>query len=159
MAECAAMKAHLGAIAFFALTAIAMTWPLAANLPLAAAHPGDPYITSWMLDWAFYALTHHPSQLFHANIFHPLPYTFAFSENLLGIVLVLSPLLAMKVPLLLLHNIAILFGFASAGYAAALLGRYLTGSMMAGIVGGFFFAFVPWRFTHLTHLQHLWTLW
>ena len=159
MAECDAMKAHLGAIAFFALAAIVMTWPLAANLPLAAAHPGDPSITSWMLDWAFYALTHHPSRLFHANIFHPLPYAFAFSENLLGIAFVLSPLLAMKVPQLLLHNIAILLGFASAGYAAALLGRYLTGSMMAGIVGGFFFAFVPWRFTHLTHLQHLWTLW
>jgi hypothetical protein len=159
MAEYAAMKAHLGAIAFFALAATVMTWPLAANLPLAAAHPGDPYITSWMLDWAFYALTNDPARLFHANIFHPLPYTFAFSENLLGIVLVLSPLLAMKVPLLLLHNIAILLGFASAGYAAALLGRYLTGSMTAGIVGGFFFAFVPWRFTHLTHLQHLWTLW
>jgi multisubunit Na+/H+ antiporter MnhF subunit len=153
------MRAHLGAIAFFALAAIVMTWPLAANLPLAAAHPGDPYITSWMLDWGFHSLTHQPSRLFHANIFHPLPYTFAFSENLLGIVFVLSPLLAMKVPPLLLHNIAILFGFASAGYAAALLGRYLTGSIMAGIAGGFFFAFVPWRFTHLTHLQHLWTLW
>ena len=159
MAECAAMKWHVGAIAFFALAAIVMTWPLAANLPLAAAHPGDPYITSWMLDWAFHALTSHPSRLFHANIFHPLPYTFAFSENLLGIVIVLAPLLAMKVPLLLLHNIAILLGFASAGYAAALLGRYVTGSMTAGVVGGFFFAFVPWRFTHLTHLQHLWTLW
>lgn len=153
------MKAHLGAIAFFALAAIVMTWPLAANLPLAAAHPGDPYITSWMLDWAFHALTQQPSRLFHANIFHPLPYTFAFSENLLGIVLALSPLLAMNVPPLLLHNIAILLGFATAGYAAALLGRHLTGSMTAGVAGGFFFAFVPWRFTHLTHLQHLWTLW
>ena len=154
---------YIGAIAFFALAAIVMTWPLAANLPLAAAHPGDPYITSWMLDWAFHALTkqllQEPSRFFHANIFHPLPYTFAFSENLLGMVIVLAPLLAMKVPLLLLHNIAILFGFASAGYAAALLGRYVTGSMTAGIVSGFFFAFVPWRFTHLTHLQHLWTLW
>lgn len=152
-------KAHFGAIAFFVLAAIAMTWPLAANLPRAVAHPGDPAITAWMLDWAFHAITHHPSRLFHANIFHPLPYTFAFSENLLGIVLVLSPLLAMNVPLLVVHNIAILIGFASAGYAASLLGRYLTGSMLAGVVGGFFFAFVPWRFTHLTHLQHLWTLW
>jgi hypothetical protein len=130
------MKAHAGAIVFFVLAAIVMTWPLAANLPLAAAHPGDPYITAWMLDWAFYALTHHPARLFHANIFHPLPLTFAFSENLLGIALVLAPLLALKVPLLLLHNLAILFGFASAGYAAALLGRYVTGSMTAGIAGG-----------------------
>lgn len=153
------MRKHLAAIAFFAVAAIVMTWPLAANLPLAAAHPGDPAITAWMLDWAFYALTHHPTRLFHANIFHPLPYSFAFSENLLGIVLVLSPLLAMKLPLLVVHNLAILLGFAGAGYGAALLGRHVTGSMAAGVVGGFFFAFVPWRFTHLTHLQHLWTVW
>lgn len=153
------MRRHLAAIAFFAIAAIVMTWPLAANLPLAAAHPGDPAITAWMLDWAFYALTHHPTRLFHANIFYPLPYSFAFSENLLGIVLVLSPLLAMKLPLLVVHNLAILLGFAGAGYGAALLGRHLTGSMLAGVVGGIFFAFVPWRFTHLTHLQHLWTIW
>jgi hypothetical protein len=153
------VRRHLAAIAFFAVAAIVMTWPLAANLPLAAAHPGDPSITAWMLDWAFYALTHHPTRLFHANIFHPLPYSFAFSENLLGIVLVLAPLLAMKLPLLVIHNLAILLGFAGAGYGAALLGRHITGSMLAGVVGGFFFAFVPWRFTHLTHLQHLWTVW
>jgi hypothetical protein len=153
------VRRHLAAIAFFAVAAIVMTWPLAANLPLAAAHPGDPSITAWMLDWAFYALTHHPTRLFHANIFHPLPYSFAFSENLLGIVLVLAPLLAMKLPLLVIHNLAILLGFAGAGYGAALLGRHITGSMLAGVVGGFFFAFVPWRFTHLTHLQHLWTIW
>jgi hypothetical protein len=152
-------KAHFGAIAFFILAAIVMTWPLAANLPLAAAHPGDPAITAWMLDWAFYAITHHPSQLFHAPLFHPLPHTFAFSENILGIMIIVAPLLAMQIPLMLVHNIAILLGFASAGYAAALLGRHLTGSMLAGVAGGFFFAFVPWRFTHLTHLQHLWTLW
>ncbi|HEX6158999.1 MAG TPA: hypothetical protein VF111_02465 [Thermoanaerobaculia bacterium] len=35
----------------------------------------------------------------------------------------------------------------------------LTGSWTAGIAAGIFFAFVPWRFTHLTHLQHEWTLW
>jgi len=150
---------HAGAIVFFLVAAIAMTWPLAWNLSTAAAHPGDPYLTSWILDWGYYALTHDPSQLFHANIFHPLRYTFAFSENTLGILLVLFPLFIAKVPLMTIHNIAILAGFASAGYAAALLGRYLTGSMAAAVIGGIFFAFVPWRFSHLTHLQHEWTLW
>lgn len=150
---------HLALLAFFALAAVLMTWPLAPNLRVAMAHPADPAITSWILDWGYHALTHDPARLFHANIFHPLRYTFAFSENMLGVLLVLFPLFAAKVPLLMLHNLAILAGFATAGYAAALLGRHVTGSTAAGIAGGVFFAFVPWRFTHLTHLQHLWTLW
>jgi len=150
---------HAGLLLFFTVAAVAMTWPLAPNLHLALAHPGDPLITSWILDWDFYALTHDPSRLFHANVFHPLRYTLAFTENMLGVMLVLLPLFLAKVPLLALHNVAILAGFALAGYAAALLGRHVTGSTLAGVAAGIFFAFVPWRFTHLTHLQHLWTLW
>jgi hypothetical protein len=150
---------HVAAIAFFLVTAIVMTWPLAPNASLAMAHPGDPAITSWILDWGWYALTHQPARLFHANIFHPLPWTFALSENMLGVVVMLFPLFAANVPPLLLHNIAILLAFATAGYGATLLGRHVTGSLAAGIAGGVFFAYVPWRFTHLTHLQHLWTVW
>lgn len=150
---------HAILLSFFTAAAVAMTWPLAPNLQLALAHPGDPLITSWILDWDFYALTHAPWRLFHANVFHPLRYTLAFTENMLGVMLALLPLFLAKVPLLALHNIAILAGFALAGYAAALLARHVTGSMLAGIAAGIFFAFVPWRFTHLTHLQHLWTLW
>ena len=150
---------HAGLLLFFAIAAVAMTWPLAPNLQLALAHPGDPLITSWILDWDYHALTHAPSQLFHANVFHPLRYTLAFTENMLGVMLVLLPLFVAHVPMLALHNIAILAGFALAGYAAALLGRHITGSTLAGVAAGIFFAFVPWRFTHLTHLQHLWTLW
>ena len=146
-------------LGFFASAAVVMTWPLALNLRTAAAHPADPYITSWILDWGYYALTHQPLRWFDANIFHPLRYTFAFSENMLGVVVVMVPLFIARVPLLLLHNIAILAAFATAGYSAALLGRHVTGSTAAGIAGGIFFAFVPWRFTHLTHLQHLWTMW
>lgn len=136
-----------------------MTWPLAANLRIAAAHPADPYITAWIVDRVFHALTHQPARLFHAPIFHPLQYAFAFSENMIGVAALLAPLLAAKLPLLLVHNLAILLAFTTAGYGAALLGRHITGSTAAGIAGGVFFAFVPWRFTHLTHLQHLWTVW
>lgn len=150
---------HAALLGFFAVAAVVMTWPLAPNLSLALAHPGDPFITSWVLDWDFYALTHDPARLFHANIFHPLRYTLAFTENTLGIALAMLPLFLANVPLLAIHNVAILAGFALAGYGAALLGRHVTGSTLAGVVAGIFFAFVPWRFTHLTHLQHQWTLW
>ncbi|HVE72112.1 MAG TPA: hypothetical protein VNI54_12150 [Thermoanaerobaculia bacterium] len=150
---------HLGILAFFMAAAVAMTWPLAPNLDVAVAHPGDPFINAWILDWEWYALTHGGAALFQGNIFHPLPYTIAFSENLLGILLVLVPLFVAKAPILVIYNVAVLLGYALSGYAMALLGRALTGSTWAGIAAGVFFTFVPWRFSHLTHLQHLWTLW
>jgi hypothetical protein len=153
------LATHAAVLAFFAAAAVAMTWPLAPNLGVAVAHPGDPFINSWILDWEWYALTHAGAQLFHGNIFYPLPYTIAFSENMLGILAAMVPLFLAGAPSLVIYNIAVLAGYALSGYAMALLGRHLTGSVWAGIVAGVFFAFVPWRFSHLTHLQHLWTLW
>ena len=153
------LKRHLALLALFAALAIVMTWPLLPNLRYAVPHPGDPYIMTWVLDWDVWSFAHRPLGLFQANVFHPLPYTLAFTENVVGIALVLLPLFALGLAPLTIYNLATLLGFALSGYAAALLGRHVTGSMLAGIAGGIFFAFVPWRFTHLTHLQHLWTLW
>jgi hypothetical protein len=153
------LAVHAALLAFFAAASIAMTWPLAPNLSLAVAHPGDPFINAWILDWEWYALTHRGAALFHGNIFYPLPYTIAFSENILGIFMAMLPLFLAGAPILVIYNVAVLAGYALSGYAMALLGRHLTGSVWAGIVAGVFFAFVPWRFSHLTHLQHLWTLW
>ncbi|HEX8171054.1 MAG TPA: hypothetical protein VF824_10995 [Thermoanaerobaculia bacterium] len=153
------VKVHAALLALFAAASIAMTWPLAPNLALAVAHPGDPFIIGWVMDWEFHALTHDPARLFHGNIFHPLPWTIAFSENVLGIVLAMLPLLIAHVPVVMLCNVVVLAGFALAGYGAALLGREISGSTWGGIAAGVFFAFVPWRFTHLTHIHHLWTVW
>lgn len=150
---------HAALLAFFTAAAVAMTWPLAPNLAVAVAHPGDPFINAWILDWEFYALTHRGAALFHGNIFHPLPYTLAFSENILGIFVAMLPLFLAGAPILVIYNVAVLAGYALSGYAMALLGRHLTGCTAAGVVAGIFFTFVPWRFSHLTHLQHLWTLW
>lgn len=154
-----AVRTHAAVLAFFVIASIAMTWPLAPNLHLAVAHPGDPFINAWILDWEWHALTHAGAALFHGNIFHPLPYTIAFSENILGILVAMLPLFLAGAPILVIYNVAVLAGYALSGYAMAVLGRHLTGSAWAGIAAGVFFTFVPWRFSHLTHLQHLWTLW
>lgn len=148
-----------GAVTLFALLTVVMTWPLAANFTTALAHPEDPSIVAWILDWDFYALWNNPARLFHANIFHPHPYALAFTENLLGIALVLFPLhLAGASPIVIL-NAAMLLAFTLSGYGAYVLGRLVTGSAGAALCGGIYFAFFSFRFTHLTHLQHLWALW
>ncbi|HKR62523.1 MAG TPA: hypothetical protein VJZ00_02225, partial [Thermoanaerobaculia bacterium] len=152
-------RQHSAAAAIFAALSAAMTWPLAPNLARAVSDPGDPFINIWILDWDWWATLHQPLALFHANAFHPARYSLAFSENLYGVALLLFPLRAFGVSAIAAYNIAMLAGFAFSGFAAYLLGRRLTGSFVAGIAAGVFYAFVPFRFVHIAHVQHVWGGW
>ena len=148
-----------GAALLFLALSILMTWPLARLLPVAASDPGDPYLNAWILDWDHHATFHQPLSLFDANAFHPARFALAFSENLYGVALVLMPFRFAGVGALAAYNIGILLGFAFSGFGAYVLGRKLTGSAMAGIAAGIFYAYVPFRFTQLSHIQHVWGGW
>lgn len=145
-------------VLLFAALAVAMTWPLAPNLTRAVSDPGDPYFTTWVLDWDYYATVHH-RPLFDANIFYPAGSTLAFSEHMAGIALLLFPLFAAGLDPLTIHNLAMLLGFAGCGYAMYLLARRATGSAAGGILGGIAYAFVGFRFHHLPHLHFVWSMW
>lgn len=146
------------AVLFIALAAV-MTWPLAYNIGRAVAWPGDPFINIWILDWDWYATFHQPLSLFQANAFHPHQLSLAYSENLYGVALLLFPLRAVGVSAIAAYNIAMLAGYAFCGFAAYLLGRYVSGSAWGGIAAGVFYAFLPFRFTHASHVQHVWGGW
>lgn len=142
---------------FFVALAGAATWPLARELTRAVANPGDPYLNAWILDWVQSEILRHPLQLFHANIFHPNPWTLAFSENLIGLAILLAPFRLIGLEPLTIHNLGILLGFAFSGWAAYFLGRVTTGSAAAGLAAGIFATLVPARFTQISHIQHVWT--
>jgi hypothetical protein len=148
-----------GVLALFALLAVVMTWPLLPNLGRASADPEDPYLNTFILHWDYVATFTSPLSLFHAPIFHPAKYALAFSENMWGIFLLLFPLYAAGMPPLAVYNVALLAGFALSGWGAYLLCRSMTAATWPSVVGGFFFAFLPYRFTHLTHVQHVWAVW
>jgi hypothetical protein len=150
---------ELATALFFVLLAVVMTWPLAANLRSAVTDPGDPFINVWILDWDWWATLHAPLRLFDANIFFPARDTLAFSEHLYGLAMLLFPLRAVGMAPLTAFNVGMLLGFAFSGYAACRLGRSVTGSTAGGIAAGIFFAFMPFRFTHLPHLQHVMSGW
>ncbi|HVE71678.1 MAG TPA: hypothetical protein VNI54_09945 [Thermoanaerobaculia bacterium] len=152
-------RQYAGAAILFVLLAIAFTWPLAPNLDRAVADPGDPLINTWILDWDWWATLHQPLSLFHANAFHPAKYSLAFSENLYGLAVLLFPLRALGVGPVAAYNVAMIAGFAFCGFAAFLLGFRLTRSFAAGLAAGIFYAFVPFRFVHLSHVQHVWGGW
>ena len=144
---------------FFLALAIAMTWPLARQLPTALADLGDPFVNTWILDWVCHALTHAPLDLYSAPIYYPGRFALAHSENLIGVALLVLPFHLAGVSPIAIHNIAMLLGFALSGYGMFVLARLITGSTAAALIAGVIFAFVPFKFDHLSHLQLVWSGW
>ena len=153
------MLRHLAAFAFYAVLAAAITWPLATQLSSSAPDLGDPLLIAWMLDWGGHALTHAPLRLFHAPIYHPAPYAFAFSENMLGIALFVLPLQVAGFPAMSLYNAALLLGLAFSGYGAFVLARVVTGNTTAALIAGVIHGFASFTIGHVQHLQIVWSGW
>jgi len=140
-------------LAFYLLLAIALTWPLAIQLDTAVSDHGDPLLNAWIVDWNCHALTHAPLHLFDAPIFHPAKFPLAFSEHMTGIALLVLPFHLAGLGAITVYNIAMLLSFALAGYGAFVLARVVTGDTIASLIAGVFFAFVSFKFDHLSHLQ------
>lgn len=141
---------------FFAVAAVVMTWPLAADLHRNVSDPGDPYLTAWILRWDWTQLVRDPLHLFDANIFYPERLTLAFSENLFGPAVFGFPLDAAGLPPVFVYNVLFLLGMAASGFGAWALAREMTGDGAAAVVAGIFYAFVPFRFSQLPHFQMQW---
>ena len=145
-------------LSFCAFTAV-LSWPYVNYLRDAVADPGDPYLVAWILWWDYHQTFTDPIHLFHANVFYPLRYTLAFSENCYGLALLFFPLFALGFRPLTIHAVAMFLGFALCGYGAFRLARTLTGSEAVAWITGIVFAFVPYRFHLLSHLPYFFSPW
>src|SRR5262249_51633132 len=135
-------------IAVSGAIAVLGTWPMAAHLHTHVVDPGtdplaafwsklaDVHLTVWILAWDVHALMTAPVALFDANIFHPAPRTLALSENLLGALPVYLPLALVWRDPVLAHQGTLLFTFAAAFLAMALLVHDCTGSWPAAVPAG-----------------------
>ena len=133
-----------------------MTWPLASSLgTLGRTQKSDARYGAWNVAWVARSLTTEPSDLYHANIFHPHKFTLAYSEaNIVaGVVAIPAWLLTRNAQAT--YNTVVLFSFATSLIAAWLLVRYLTGDGWASAAAASMFAFCPYLFSHLTHIQLL----
>jgi hypothetical protein len=145
-------------LAFCGFTSL-LTWPYVTRLRDVVVDTGDPYLMTWILWWDYHQTFTDPLHLFHANVFYPLKYTLAFSENSYGIAVLFFPLYALGLTPLTVHAIAMFFGFALCGYGAFRLGRTLTGLTEVGWVAGIVFAFVPYRFNQMSQVVYLFSPW
>ena len=153
------VRREAAAGAFFLLLAVAFTWPLALHLDTAVPDLGDPLLNAWIIDWVCHALTHAPLGLFDAPMYYPATFPLAFSENMVGIALVVLPFHLAGLSALTVYNIALILGFALSGYGAWVLARFVSGCTAGAIVAGIFFAFTTFKLAHIQHVQIVWGGW
>ena len=146
---------HAGTFAWFGLVAVYATWPLAAHGGTKIlGNLGDPLEVAWRLAWGARAVVHQPLHLFDANMFHPESLSLAFSENHLGVGLLVAPVFWATGNALLAYNAAILLVLATAGFAVYLFTWEVTGTRGPAMVAGTAYAVVPFRVS-MAGLGHL----
>ena len=119
---------------------------------------GDPLFTATVLDWN--ARTPPLSEAWwQFPAFHPTASTMAFSEHLLGISVLATPLTWLLGDAIAASNLVTLATFPLCALTMAALVYRTTGSPPGAFVAGLMFGFSPYRMGQLPHLQMLAVFW
>ncbi|HXY40766.1 MAG TPA: hypothetical protein VEQ10_13930 [Vicinamibacteria bacterium] len=143
----------------YALLVAVMMRPLV--LRLASGVPsdlGDSLLNTWILWWdsAHLPLT---ASWWNAPAFFPLTDVLAFSDHLLGLAWLTTPVIWLTGNPLLAHNLALLLSFVLCALSAYFLGLTLTGRRDLAFVVGLANGFAPYRMGQLAHVQVLAAFW
>ncbi|MGK5445653.1 hypothetical protein ACSNN7_28055 [Micromonospora sp. URMC 105] len=135
--------------------AAALTWPTlrdpAGTIP---QDTGDPTLQAWQVAWGGYALRTDPAHLWHSNTFFPEPYTYAYSDTLLGY----APFALVgegPVAAVVRYNLLYVLVHALAFVGAYALSRQLGAGRAGSAVAGAAFAYAPWKLAQAGHLHVL----
>ena len=157
----AALRNHPVAVvtAAYAALTVFYTWPLLTHLGHGVVHDaGDPILNTWILWWDTQAVPL-TARWWNAPMFYPAAGTFAFSEHLLGLALVSSPIIALRHNPLLGYNVALLASYLLCALGGYFLGLTITGRHDAAFVAGLAYGFAPYRLAQLPHIQVLASGW
>lgn len=149
----------LAVFAAYLLLAILLTWPLLERLGSAVpSDPGDPLLNTWILWWNARTIPF-SGRWWNAPAFFPAEGVTAFSEPLLGLSLISTPIYWVSGNAQLAYNSAFLLTFPLSSLAQYALARELTGRRDAAFISGLVFGFAPYRMAHLPHIQVLASFW
>jgi hypothetical protein len=123
-----------------------------------ANDPGDPLLTAAILKWN---ATHVPftDAWYQFPIFAPTRDTLTFSEHLLGLSVIASPIYWLTGDVVVTYNLVLLLTFPLCGIAMYALVHRMTDSAAGAFIAGLAFAFAPYRISQLPHIQMLATFW
>ncbi|HEX9019217.1 MAG TPA: hypothetical protein VF806_08515 [Anaerolineaceae bacterium] len=140
---------HLGALLFFAVLTIAMTWPLVLRMGNAVAGEiGDNIYFIFLIRWyqkAWFELGISP--FFHPWLNYPQGWNLASTDTSLATTLFGLPVSLLWGPTFG-YNFAMLVTFVFSGWTMYYWVRRLTDNPAAGLVAGTIYAFLPYRMAH-----------
>ena len=146
------------ALVYTVVTAILGREVLAQLGTTIANDPGDPLLTAAILHWN---AGHVPwtDAWWQFPIYYPTRDTLAFSEHLLGLSVVASPIAWITGNPLAAYNLTLLLTFPLCGMAMFALVYRLTGNAGGAFLAGLAYAFAPYRISNLPHIQMLASFW
>jgi hypothetical protein len=153
------VKAALASgVAYAAIAAIMGREVLASLGTTIASDPGDPVLNAAILAWNAKQVPW-TDAWFQFPIFYPTPNALTFSEHLLGVSPIATPVYWLTGNALAAYNIALLASYPLCGLAMYALVWRLTSCSGAAFLAGLAFAFAPYRASQLPHIQVLTTFW
>jgi hypothetical protein len=139
----------------YSALAIAVTYPLAARLGDGVPHDRiDPLLNTWLLWWNARSVPF-TAGWWNGPFFHPIHGVLSFSENLVGLSPLTTPLQWLGASPLAACNLACILSFALSALAMHLLCRSLRMRTGLCLVAGLAYGFAPYRAGHVAHLQIL----
>lgn len=138
---------------------IALTWPL-------LLHPGsrvpndlgDSLLNMFLLAWDARVVPFTP-HWWNLPQFYPIPGVMAFSEHLLGLSLISTPVILATGNVLLGYNVAFFLSFPLCAIGAHLLSYQITRRHDLALVAGLAYGFAPYRMAQFAHVQVLSSYW
>jgi len=153
-------KVNLLVLGLFTCVAAVYLRPLLAHLGThIGPDAGDPTLNATILRWnaTVMPLT---SAWWNQPWFYPASGITAFTENLLGLAPLSTPIYWITQNPVVTYNLTFFATWPLSAFAGYLLVRRLTGRTDAGLVAGFAFGFTPYRISaELGHLQSLAVFW
>lgn len=141
------------ALLAYALLAAALTWPLLRDArTLVASDTGDPILNTAILVWNA-SVTPLTEAWWAAPHFYPAQGVVAFTENLLGLYPLASPLYWLTGNPVLTYNLTLFLMWPLSAWAVYLLTRRLVAWEAAAFVAGLLFVWSPMRAVALPHIQ------
>lgn len=148
------------ALAVFVILALAMTYPLVFH---AADHVpsdlSDPLYNIWIMDWNIHQFSAGLKNFWNTNIFFPHTGTYFYADGLLALSLLGAPVSLLSGNPILAYNVLFLLSFFLCAAGMYFLVRRLSASRPAAFLSALIFAFIPYRFAHISHLELLYFVW
>src|SRR5689334_10016126 len=117
----------LGIFATYVLITVALTWPLTPHIATGVPNdPGDPALNTWILWWNAVSVPF-TTAWWNAPAFFPTEGALTFSEHLLGLTPISTPIYWLTGNIQLGYNLALFLSLPLSAFFAYLLCRDLTG--------------------------------